>query len=319
MKLYIVMYHYVRDLSASRYPRIKGLDLSLFHRQLVFLKEKFHTISCEQLLEAAANGVHIPGNSALLTFDDGYIDHYTNVFPLLVRHKLTALFSLPGKILNEGKVLDVNKIHFVLASASPVLLKERLFQLLDHYRGSEYIIKDNRDLYEELAIANRFDDADTVFIKRLLQVKLDEQIRSILIDRLFSEFVDLPEYSFAKELYLSMDQVKLMKKCGMYFGIHGYDHFWLDSLPANKMQQDIRMALDLFSGIIDHNRWIMCYPYGAYNEEVLSFVRSNHCLAGVTTKVAIASDQDDWLALPRLDTNDFPPKSQRYLNILNAR
>ena len=31
-KLTIVMYHYVRPLALSRFPKIKGLDLTLFER-----------------------------------------------------------------------------------------------------------------------------------------------------------------------------------------------------------------------------------------------------------------------------------------------
>lgn len=33
-KLYIVMYHYTRDLKHSRYPEIKGLALTLFGEQV---------------------------------------------------------------------------------------------------------------------------------------------------------------------------------------------------------------------------------------------------------------------------------------------
>lgn len=36
-KLYIVMYHYVRDLQYSRYPQIKGMDYQLFKEQIAFL------------------------------------------------------------------------------------------------------------------------------------------------------------------------------------------------------------------------------------------------------------------------------------------
>lgn len=34
-KLFVVMYHYTRDLKHSRYPEIKGLDVSLFREQLI--------------------------------------------------------------------------------------------------------------------------------------------------------------------------------------------------------------------------------------------------------------------------------------------
>ena len=37
--LTIVMYHYVRDLVHSRYPRIHGLQIELFREQVQFLKK----------------------------------------------------------------------------------------------------------------------------------------------------------------------------------------------------------------------------------------------------------------------------------------
>ena len=40
-KLYIAMYHYVRDLKNSRYPDIKGLDISLFKQQIAFAEMAF--------------------------------------------------------------------------------------------------------------------------------------------------------------------------------------------------------------------------------------------------------------------------------------
>ena len=51
-KLTIIMYHYTRDLRHSRYPEIRGLDYSLFEQQLRFLKENFHVVTMEQVLEA---------------------------------------------------------------------------------------------------------------------------------------------------------------------------------------------------------------------------------------------------------------------------
>ena len=41
-RLYVVMYHYVRELKYSRYPEIKGLDYHLFKEQIRFLKKNFY-------------------------------------------------------------------------------------------------------------------------------------------------------------------------------------------------------------------------------------------------------------------------------------
>ena len=43
-RLYIAMYHYVRDLRNSRYPGIKGLDYQLFKEQLQFFIQRFHPV-----------------------------------------------------------------------------------------------------------------------------------------------------------------------------------------------------------------------------------------------------------------------------------
>ncbi|AWK62658.1 conserved hypothetical protein [Helicobacter cinaedi PAGU611] len=50
--LAIVMYHYVRDLKNSRYPRIKGFDISEFKSQIEFFKANYNIITMEQLISA---------------------------------------------------------------------------------------------------------------------------------------------------------------------------------------------------------------------------------------------------------------------------
>lgn len=50
--MYIVMYHYVRDLHHSRYPQIRGLDVSLFRQQLEYMKNNFTFVTMEQVIDA---------------------------------------------------------------------------------------------------------------------------------------------------------------------------------------------------------------------------------------------------------------------------
>ena len=82
MKLSIVMYHYVRDLKNSRYPNIKGLDVKLFREQLKYIQNHYKVIRMEDLISAFENNTKLPKNSILLTFDDGYKDHFDFVFPI---------------------------------------------------------------------------------------------------------------------------------------------------------------------------------------------------------------------------------------------
>ena len=69
--LTIIMYHYVRKIINSKYPGIKGLEISSFKKQLDFLEKNFNIIKPIDLIQNKS----LPDNSCLLTFDDGFKDH----------------------------------------------------------------------------------------------------------------------------------------------------------------------------------------------------------------------------------------------------
>lgn len=100
-KLYIAMYHYTRDLKHSRYPEIKGMDSSLFRKQVEFIKESFHVVTMEQVIEAVKGGAELPENAMLLTFDDGYADNYTVAFPILEEYGLQGSFLFQERPLQH--------------------------------------------------------------------------------------------------------------------------------------------------------------------------------------------------------------------------
>ncbi len=308
-RLEVVMYHYVRNLRNSKFPKIRGLDLALFKQQITYLEKHYTFVGMQDVLDAVYEGKRLPENAIMLSFDDGYIDHYTNVFPILANKGIAGLFAMPGKIIKEGKVLDVNKIHFILASASSEQIKKELYVRLDECRKLGFLIPDDEELYGIYAVANRFDSADTVFIKRILQNAIDEHARNWIVQQLFEKFVTDNESAFVSELYMNMDQIKTMKKYNMFFGLHGYEHYWFDKLTETEYKQDINSALEVFDGVIDRNNWVFAYPYGATQESLLSYCRSIHCVAGVTVEPKVAYlDQIDPLLIPRFDTNDYPPK-----------
>ena len=313
-RLNIVMYHYVRDLKNSRYPEIKGLDYELFKQQIRFFSEKFHVVRMEDVIAWYKEKAPLPENAMLLTFDDGYIDNYTFVFPVLKEYGMQGSFFVPGKVFTEHCMLDVNKIHYLQASASIEILCKELFAQLDAYRGNGWEYPSNEELFEEYAKANRFDNKETIFFKRILQVALPEELRNIICDNLFQKYVGVPEEILAREIYISYDQMKLMKREGMYFGVHGYDHYWMNRLEPSALKKDIEKGLACMEGLLDEKEWVINYPYGSYSEEVVESLRDSGCVLGLSADVRVADlEKDNRFILPRLDTNDFPPKSENYL------
>lgn len=307
--LTIVMYHYIRDFARSRYPRINGLDVEGFRRQLDHLVDNFTIVRMEDVIAAARGDRELPPDAALLTFDDGYAEHYEIAFPLLHERGLQGSFFPPVAPVRDGALLDVNRVHFVLATApSSSLLAKAVDREVEAAR-SEHQLQTVAEYRTEWAHANRWDDADTIYVKRMLQTALPETLRADIAGRLFAEFVDVEERTFASELYLTAEQLRVMVDCGMYVGSHGASHYWLNRVDRQTQEREIDMSLDFLRtvGIPVDEHWVMCYPFGGWSEELLGVLRDRGCRIGLTTEVRTADiGGDDPLLLPRYDTNDFP-------------
>ena len=142
----------------------------------------------------------------------------------------------------------------------------------------------------------------------MLQHVLPEQLRSSIAENMFKEFVGLSAAEFSKELYMSVDEVKGLVNSGMYVGSHGSRHYWLNKISPEEQEKDIKQSLNFLEDVgAPTNDWVMCYPYGAYNDATLSLLKKYDASVGLTTEVRVANlKADNPFELPRLDTNDFP-------------
>lgn len=140
---------------------------------------------------------------------------------------------------------------------------------------------------------------------------MPEDLRKKISSNLFKKYVGMSEEVLAHEIYLNYDKMKCMKHCGMFFCMHGYDHYWMNKLDHKTLTNDIIRGLDCMKGLLDENHWVMNYPYGSYSDDVMMICKEKGCVLGLSTEVRIADLQkDNPFALPRLDTNDFPPKGK---------
>lgn len=115
--VHFIMYHYVRDLKNSEYPTIKGLDKELFEKQLAYLLEHYTRCVWMRFLQHIRKMIfRHSGKWFVLTFDDGYIDHYEVVYPILKKVGVQGVFFPNTMAWKENKLLTVNRIHFILAA-----------------------------------------------------------------------------------------------------------------------------------------------------------------------------------------------------------
>jgi peptidoglycan/xylan/chitin deacetylase (PgdA/CDA1 family) len=308
-KVTIVMYHYVRDLEHSRFPAIKGLSVERFSRQLDFIQAHYTPITAEDLIGALSPAKkELPANPILLTFDDGYSDHFANVFPLLDARGIQGCFFPLALTVLEHRVLDVNKIQFVLAAVPDVgSLVDHVFSFLPEF-STKYTLKSRDEYFRDIPEQHRYDSRNVTVLKRMLQRELPEPVRAEIVRRLFTDYVTADESSFACELYMSVDQIACLRRHGMHIGSHGTTHAWLNHLSPQEQAIEVDQSLDFLQTLgIGRDKWTMCYPYGGFNDALLQVLRPRHCQLGFTADPRIADlDVDDRLTLPRIDTNDLP-------------
>ena len=303
----IVMYHYVRPLNKSKYPRLKALELNDFYNQIKFFQRNSNIIS-EQELNLIIEKKKIPKKpSVLLTFDDGYKDHYDYVFPFLLKNKISGSFYPPQKTIENKIVLDVNQIHFILEREPN---SKKILSLIYTYLENNHKKLFNNLSLEKINIVSRFDKKETIMVKRLLQYYLPQNIRDKIITNLFSKFVKKNVNQFSKELYLNKKELKEMYSCGMNFGIHGNYHLWWENQTADVLKKEIDEPIKFFKNILDKkSKTSICYPYGSFNKKVLSLVKKRSDISfALSTKVNNINKsrlQEDKFFYPRFDTNDF--------------
>ena len=304
-KIYIIMYHYVREVKKSIYPNLKALELNNFISQINFFKKKFNVLDYSDFIEIL-NSKKIPKKpSILLTFDDGYLDHYKNVFPILSKKKISGVFYTPIITFKKNKVLDVNKIHFILEKENN---RGKIINFIDVILR-RYLKKNLIEMnLKKLNLFNRWDDEETTLIKRLLQDHLPEKVRLKILNKLFENVMDESEIEFSKKLYMSQKDMCEMSRNGMYFGIHGCNHKRLSRLNYNDQKFEINDSIKVFKKLrLNENSLSICYPYGSYNHNTLKISKKNKLNFGLTINVnpLFKKNISKVYEIPRFDCNDF--------------
>lgn len=302
-----VMYHYVRPIAGSSYPLINGREVVDFVGQLDHIQKYYTVVAPADVLSALKGTGSLPERAALLTFDDGYKDHYLHVYPVLRARGLSGAFFPPTAAIRDRELLDVNRVHFIIASANiETLVKELELAVLD--AAGEFSMPSLTEYRSAWRVANRFDGADVIYFKRMLQHALPETLRSRIAGLLFARHVSRDERSFADDLYANGEELREMAEGGMELGSHGHRHYWLGRLDEAAQAKDIDDSLEYLRtlGLLKPDFWF-CYPYGSYNSYTLGVLRDRGCGAAVTVLADIAEcAPGKALEIPRLDTNDLP-------------
>jgi peptidoglycan/xylan/chitin deacetylase (PgdA/CDA1 family) len=304
------MYHYVRPDAKRLSPNHNILQLDLFMKQLEVMQKKFNFVTSEEVLRINLVGGKVR-NPIWLTFDDGYKDCIDYVLPSLLGVDARATFYVPTEAIFDRKLLDVNKVHILLSSSkTPREIINICSEVFNKLECSQVVNESYEDLYCRFGIANLWNDAETRFLKKLLQKFLPVDMRKQLLTEVFGQIISRSESSWVDELYMSPDDIQRLIDCGMEVGSHGHSHVWLEDLNINDQRLDIEESfrlLELEVGTLSNRT--LCYPFGSYNHATLKILSDlDVCTAVINggSKISkIAGSVGQHLELDRIDVMFF--------------
>lgn len=145
----ILLYHYIENVTDERDTIRKSLNVNplIFDSQIRLLLEKgFTIITLKELINYYNGQSSLPDKPIILSFDDGYRDFYTDVFPILQKYHVPAVLYVTSgfvdlthnyltmsqlKTLAKSNLVEIGAHgvnHLNLNYSDPVSINSEIFQ-----------------------------------------------------------------------------------------------------------------------------------------------------------------------------------------------
>ena len=104
----VLNYHQVNDEKHSALT----LHVDQFREQMEYLHNQgYNTITLAQLYDYLENGAELPNKPIVITFDDGYVDNYKNVLPILKEYNMKATLFMISDAANTPGFVSTEQMH----------------------------------------------------------------------------------------------------------------------------------------------------------------------------------------------------------------
>lgn len=104
----VLNYHQVNDEKHSALT----LHVDQFREQMEYIHNQgYNTITLAQLYDYLENGTELPNKPIVITFDDGYVDNYKNVLPILKEYNMKATLFMISDAANTPGFVSTEQMH----------------------------------------------------------------------------------------------------------------------------------------------------------------------------------------------------------------
>ncbi|NTW97738.1 MAG: polysaccharide deacetylase family protein, partial [Oscillochloris sp.] len=152
----ILMYHYVRTVDPGIDPLGYGLSVTpaQFAAQLDWLRRAgYDTVQMSALAGCARGESPCPARAVALTFDDGYMDAYSDALPLLQQYGATATFYIVSGFVGQEAYMGWDEIR-ALRSAGMEIGAHSISHIdlttLSYYENVDQIARSGQEIAAQI-------------------------------------------------------------------------------------------------------------------------------------------------------------------------
>lgn len=271
-KLTVLMYHKVVKKS--------------FEKQMLYLKEHYNVVSEQEVVDFYHKKKELPKNSVLITFDDGYLNNYTEAYPILKKYNIPAIIFLTTGFIGKQKMPWYDEVNYLVSNSK----KKSLF--LD---GEEFLL--NSKGRKKLLVKYYY-----------YMITADEsEFKYFLSDLEKKSGVTLPKKLPVSDMFMTWSQAKEMMPL-ISFGSHTVNHYIVPNLSSSlanaeleKSKRDIKKHL----GLVPVS---FCSPNGDFSSNVNDLIKKYYKLS-FTTVSGRNSNSDSSFLIKRFGVNVIDKKN----------
>jgi peptidoglycan/xylan/chitin deacetylase (PgdA/CDA1 family) len=274
-RLSMLIFHRVLAEPDDLFP--DEMDARRFDAVCGWLKSWFNVLPLDAAVQGLADG-NLPARACCITFDDGYADNLQVAVPILKKHGLTATFFVATGFLDGGRMWN-----------------DTVIEALRHCRMQELVL-DGLGRFPLQQVAQRRAAIDAL----IAQLKyLPPEQRRLATEQIAVQAGVDP----ARDLMMSSDDVRSMRKQGMQIGAHTVSHPILARLDLAASRQEIVDSRRQLEALLGERVGLFAYPNGRpgsdYLPEHAELVRELGFDAAVSTAWGAAGATTDRFQLPR--------------------
>lgn len=236
-----------------------------FERHLATIQRYFDVLSLPAFAARMESGQDFPRPSCLVTFDDGWLDTYTEAWPALKASGVPAVVFLPADFIDSDRMFWQEQAAGLLDAVAGRARRDAVFAARARTALAPYGLDRVLDVPAE---ASR-----QAIVDAMQKQKIDDPASERSALPVLRELAGGTNGAETADAFMTWAQVREMAAGGISFGGHGVTHRLLTTLSAPEAEAEVRGARAALERELPGHAIAFCYPNGNWSEGVAASVR----------------------------------------------